>query len=52
LLSLEKITLARPFLLTVFVRVQYSEQILLDIPHVDGVMFNIKFTYLKMADVT
>lgn len=32
-----------------------SDQVLLDIPHVKGVMFNmfnIRFTYLKIADVT
>ena len=29
----------------------FSDQVLLDIPYLDGVMFNIKFTYLKIADV-
>ncbi|KAF1459983.1 Poly [ADP-ribose] polymerase 12, partial [Pygoscelis antarcticus] len=29
-----------------------SEQVLLDIPCMEGVMFNIKFTYLKIVDIT
>lgn len=29
-----------------------SDQVLLDISHREGVMFNIKFTYLKIVDVT
>lgn len=28
-----------------------SDQVLLDIPHVEGVMFNIKFTYLRTIEV-
>lgn len=29
-----------------------SDQVLFDIPHVEHVMFRIKFTYLKTVDVT
>ncbi|NXJ89905.1 PAR12 polymerase, partial [Corythaixoides concolor] len=29
-----------------------SEQVLLDVPCMEGVMFNVRFTYLKIVDVT
>lgn len=30
----------------------HSDQVLLDMPHVEDVTFNIKFAYLKIADFT
>lgn len=29
-----------------------SDQVISDIPHVECIIFNIKFTYLKIVDVT
>lgn len=30
----------------------HSDQVLLDIPSVEGVMFNIRFTYMEILDAT